>query len=258
MFDEIIDEESYWGEVVQIDDPKRSSRVRVKVKTVYDQIPVESMPWAIPRYLDGQSHDLPAIGDTVYIKFLNNDINFPTWYRIRMKDDLLSDDDYTSASVIIQKDLSKYDLDGSMSVRYTKSEGLLLELERDGNKSTIVIRNDNTVLLQNGQTGRIVHISNESISIGSETKSQQPSVVGDDNVKALNKLNDTIDQLVKMMTKNLNLLSKVARSSPYTMLLSSPLTKYAKEIELKIKQLHTENNKFFPETLSKISTIDKT
>lgn len=258
MYNTISNDEEYWGTVVSISDDKKASRIKVRVETVYDLIPVESIPWAIPRYIDGSSHDLPYIGEIVYVKFMNNDINFPTWFRLRSTTENLSNDDYESAVVLTEKDLSKFGLDGKLSVRYTSSEGLLLELQRDDNTSTIIIRNDNTVFMQNGQTGRIVHISNESISIGSETKSQQPVVVGDDNHLALQKLNNTIKDLSELMNDQLKILSKVAGTSPYTRLLKVPFKTYGSKVESLISNLHKSNHNFFPETLSKISTVDKT
>jgi len=194
----------------------------------------------------------------VQVKFLNDDIYFPTWYMIRNEDSKLTEDDYASASVIIEKDLSKYDLDGQLSVRYTKSEGLLLELTRNGNRSNIIIRNDNTVLLNNAKTGRWVHISDSGISIGSETESQQPAVVGDDNLTALIKLNDTIRDLVISMHSNLTTLANAASSNPYTSLLAPPLLAYAAQIKLESEQVWQINNEFFPETKSTIVTLDKT
>lgn len=257
-FDKISDKESYWGEVVDVNDPKKASRVRVRVVTVFDSIPVDVIPWAYPRYIDSQSHDLPAIGDVIQVKFLNDDIMFPTWYRIRKHDDKLSEDDYKSASVVIEKDLSKYELDGSVSVRYTKSEGLVLELKRDDNMSTIIIRNDNTVFVKNANTGKILHISNESLSIGSETISQQPAVVGNDNQQALEMLNNTIQALANKMKDQLTQLANSASGSPYTRHLAKPFRQYGTAVKSLIDSKHSANHNFFPETKSTFVTIDKT
>lgn len=257
-FDKINDKESYWGDVIDTDDPKKAARIRVRVKTVFDDIPDDVIPWSFPRYIDGASHDLPAIGDIVQVKFLNDDIMFPTWYRIRKTDDKLSDDDYKSAVVVTEKDLSKYELDGHVSVRYTKSEGLVLELKRDGNQSTIIIRNDNTVFIKNANTGKILHISNQSLSIGSETISQQPAVVGNDNMTALNMLNDTIKALADKMQEQLNIVANAASSNPYTRPIAKPLRSYGSAVKSMIASKHSANANFFPETKSTFVTIDKT
>lgn len=258
IFDDITDKESYWGEVVSVDDDKFASRVKVRVITVFDEIPTEVIPWAMPRYIDDRSHDLPYLGEIVQVKFMNDDINFPQWYRMRKSSDKISKEDYPSSSTIFEKDLSKYSLDGGLSVRYTKSEGLVLELKRNDKISLITIRNDNSIILTNGNTKRSIHISNESLSLGSENKSQQPSVVGDDNHKALQKLNKTIKDLSEEMEKNLKLVGVAASASPYTRHLASPLKKYGLSVKKLIAQLYQDNEDFFPETKSTISTIDKT
>lgn len=258
IFEKIKDVESYYGVVVDVDDAQMASRIRVRVKTVFDEIPVEHIPWAIPRYLDGQSHDLPALGDIVQVKFMNNDKYYPMWYRVRGKSDALSSEDYKSGSVIFEKDLSRYDLDGRISIRWTESEGMVFQLLRADNNSTVTIRNDNTIVLTNGQTDRSIHISNETIVLGSEDSGQQPATVGDDNVSAHQKINDMVKTLSEIMEKNLNLLSSTARSNPYTSPLSPIFKKFGVEVKQQIKNIHKVNDDYFPETLSKVVTIDKT
>lgn len=258
VFDKIKDVESYYGEVVDIDDDQMASRIRVRVKTVYDEIPVEYIPWAIPRYLDGQSHDLPALGDRVQVKFLNSDKYYPMWYRVRGKSESLSLNDYKSGSIIFEKDLSKYDLDGRIAIRWTESEGMVLQVLRDDNDSTITIRNDNTIVLTNGQTTRSIHLSNETIVLGSEDEGQQPATVGDDNVLAHQMINDMVKTLSEIMDKNLGILSKTAQANPYTAPLAPIFKSYGKEVKAQIKNIHKTNDDFFPETLSEVVTIDKT
>lgn len=258
IFDDITDKESYWGEVLSVDDPKFASRIKVKVITVFDEIPVDVIPWAMPRYIDGRSHDLPYVGEIVQVKFMNDDVNFPQWYRMRKNSENITKEDYPTSSTIIEKNLSKYGLDGYLSIRYRLSEGLALELTRNDKKSLIVIRNDNSIILTNGNTKKSIHISNNSLSLGSENKSQQPSVVGDDNHKALQKLNTTIKELSEEMEKNLKLVATAASASPYTKHLTSPIKKYASSVKSLIAKLYQANEDFFPETKSTISTIDKT
>ena len=258
MWDKISDKESYWGEVVDVVDSKKSSRVRVRVATVFDDIPTDAIPWAIPRYLDNHGHDLPAIGDIVQIKFLNEDVMFPTWYRNRHTTTLLSDDDYPSAAIVIEKDLSRYDLDGNLGIRWTKSEGLVIELTRHDILSTFIIRNDNSIFMENGKTGQIFHISNESMSMGSETISQQPMVVGNDNKEALHKLNAMVKSLANLTEENMKLIAIVAASSPYTRRLSKPIKSYGEALKSLAESIYSDNESFFPETLSQIGTVDKT
>lgn len=258
IFDEITDKESYYGEVVGVDDDKMASRIKVRVKSVFDKIPVENIPWAIPRYLDGNSHDLPAKGDIVQVKFMNSDRYFPTWYRVRGKSQSLSKDDYKSGSVIFEKELDKYGLDGRIAIRWTESEGMVLQVLRDDNNSNITIRNDNTVVLTNGNTERSIHLSNDTIVLGSEDEGQQPATVGDDNVSAHEKLNDMVKSLSEIMQTNLDILSQTAQSNPYTSPLAPAFKQYGQQVKQQIKQIHKTNDEFFPETLSEVVTIDKT
>lgn len=258
IFEKIKDIESYYGEVVDVTDDKMASRIKVRVKTVFDQIPVEVIPWAIPRYLDGQSHDLPAIGDTVQVKFLNNDKYYPMWYRVRGKSTSLSESDYVSGSVVFEKELDRYGLDGRIAVRWTESEGMVLQVLRSDNDSTITIRNDNTIVLTNGQTQRSIHLSNDTIVLGSEDEGQQPATVGDDNVTAHEMINDMVKTLSQIMDTNLTLLSTTAQGNPYTSPLAPIFKAYGQQVKQQINQLHKANDTFFPETLSKVVTIDKT
>lgn len=259
-YNKINSVEKYYGKVVEIDNKMRVSRIKVRVKTVFDDIPTEYIPWAMPRYLDGAESDMPAIGDIVPVKFLDNDLMYPMWYRFKVNKNLseISDEDYPSSTIIKEKDLSKYGLDGKLSIRYTKTDGVIIQLDRNDKSSTISILNDNTILATNGNSGQSLHLANDNISIGSKDKSQQPAVVGDDNLKAFQMLNDTIKDMASTMETSLQKLSTLAGSSPYTKHLQLPFKTYAKNIKEKVEKLHKQNGDFFPETKSKCVTIDKT
>lgn len=259
-FDKINQYEKYFGEVVEVDSTKKSARIKVKVVTIFDEIPTEYIPYAYPKDLNSSELDLPHVGELVWVEFRNSDIMFPLWYKTRKDTNIsnISDDDWVSATILKEKDLSKYGLDGLFSVRYTKTDGLILDLKRNDNTSTFVIRNDNTVLLKNGDTKHIIHLAKDNISLGSENKSEQPAVVGNDNHEALKKLNNEILDLANLMKENLDVMSKLSGSSPYTKHLQVGFRKYGEVVKQKIEQIHKINDNFFPETLSKKVTIDKT
>ena len=100
-------------------------------------------------------------------------------------------------------------------------------------------------------------MTEDGISIGAEDTSAQPAVVGDDNLEALNKLNNEIKDLSEIMEKHLKLIAAVCGSiSPLKPL--KPLFKaYGLEVKQKIAQIHNTNDSFFPETKSKAITVDK-
>ena len=249
--------EEYWGEVVDTADPIKGGRVRVKVKTVFDEIATEFIPWAAPRFVDASTFEKPYLGEVVQVIFDKGDIMMPKWFRIRGSDMEISDENYESYTSIKEKNLGDYGLDGKIDISYRADDGLTFALEREYNNSYITIRNDSSIVLKNGQTDRSIHINKDGISIGSEDKAQQPAVVGNDNMEALQKLNNTIKTLSDLMNKHLDLLSIAAGTSPYTKHLKTVFKSYKNEVKSVIKQLHSENDAFFPETKSNLITVDK-
>ena len=90
------------GFVEENKDPKKTGRVRVRVQGVFDEIPVEHIPWS-SRYegIDGKSFNLPAIGKIVNVIFPQGDLYNPQYiysenYNINLQNKLngLSDDEY--------------------------------------------------------------------------------------------------------------------------------------------------------------------
>lgn len=257
-YDKINQYEKYFGEVVEICKDDRIGKIKVRVHTKFDDIPVEYIPWAYPKDFDESELDMPHVGELVFVQFHNSDVQFPQWFKRRKDQDIseISDDDWESSVILKERDLSKYGLDGKLSVRYTKSEGLLLQLLRGEKSSEIILRNDNSIFLKNGNSEHVVHIT-DNISIGSENQSQQPAVVGDDNLEALKKLNQEIMDMAEHMKTQLNNLSELSGASPYTRHLQVGFKIYGETLEAKIKSIYEANDNFFPETQSKIVTIDK-
>lgn len=250
--------EEYWGEVVDTTDPLQAGRVKIKIVTVFDEIETEFIPWATPKYVSSDTFEKPYLGEIVQVTFNHGDIMMPQWFRIRKADASIPAEDYESLTILKDKNLANYGVDGHLNIQYSQSEGLSMSLARDGNTSEVVIRNDNSILITNGSTQNKIHLSNSGISIGSEETSQQPAVVGDDNMKALQMLNDTILDMATLMSDHLNKLSIAAGTSPYTKHLQVVFGNYEKELVNKIQSYHDENDSFFPETKSTFITLDKT
>lgn len=258
MFKKISNKESYWGVVEDVEDPLKAGRLRVRVVTVFDDIPVDAIPWAESKQ-DTIHHDLPAKGEIVQIEFPHDVAYMPVWYRKRSKyDGKTSEDDYKSATILVEKDLARYQLDGKIRCAYNDSEGFVIEVVKGDKLSEIVVRPDNTILIRNGKTNQAIHIADDNISIGRETKSQQPAVVGDDNMKALQKLNDEIKTLSEMMDKHLKIIAAVCGSISVLKPLKPLFKAYAAEVKSQIASIHSSNDSFFPETKSKVVTVDKT
>lgn len=256
-FDLINGLEEYWGLVVDTNDPLKAGRVKVRVETVFDEIQTDMIPWAAPKFVDSDTFEKPYTGEVVQVTFHNGDIMMPKWFRIRKSDKTISDDNYESMTILKDKDLSNYGLDGRINLSYTKEVGLTVALERNDSTSAFTIRNDNTLLLENGDSGKAIHLSDKGISIGSENESQQPAVVGNDAMKAMQKLNDSLQSTIVELCSHLDKLATASSSSPYTKHLEIVFKNYKTSIKAKVDELHEDNDLFFPEIKSTFITLDK-
>jgi len=75
-------EKNYWGlyraEVVAVDDPKKTGRVRVRVHPMMAGVRDEHLPWAVPVYpLGDNRHDPPEVGTKFFCYFEAGDIFQP-------------------------------------------------------------------------------------------------------------------------------------------------------------------------------------
>jgi LAS superfamily LD-carboxypeptidase LdcB len=99
----------YSGVVVDIKDPRRMGRVRVKVATVFEEIEISHIPWATPyRGLGGKNFHVPQLGKLVNVIFENGYIYSPTYvytehYNINLQKKLenLSEEDYGNFIAIL-------------------------------------------------------------------------------------------------------------------------------------------------------------
>jgi hypothetical protein len=83
-------------------DPDRLGRCKVRVQSIYDDIPVEDIPWASPiKSLSSRSFEVPAVGKIVSAFFPNDNLYEPYYfyadhYNVNLSKKLLdlSDDEY--------------------------------------------------------------------------------------------------------------------------------------------------------------------
>ena len=92
----------YVGIVESNVDPYRLGRVKVRVLTVYDNIPLEDIPYATPfKSTDGRTFNIPTIGKIVSVVFDNGNIYMPVYHysenyniNLQKKLDSLNDEEY--------------------------------------------------------------------------------------------------------------------------------------------------------------------
>lgn len=118
---------TYVGVVEDNNDPKKMGRVKVRVLDVFDNTPLENIPWANPwKDLSGDEFLLPDKGKIVTVVFENANINNPEFifsdhYNVNLEKKLtqLSETDYLSMKSLI--------FDHKTQVYVNEGEGLKLD-----------------------------------------------------------------------------------------------------------------------------------
>jgi LAS superfamily LD-carboxypeptidase LdcB len=154
------------GVVEDNKDPKRLCRAKIRVFNVFDDIPVEDMPWAVPwKDLSGHEADIPEIGKVVSIVFDEGNPYKPEYIRadhfnINLENKLkaISEEDYLSFSSLM--------FDHSTQLFVSKSTGLKLDHEYT-----------NINLDSNGNINLNLRDGNSKVLIGSPD-SAQAAVLG--------------------------------------------------------------------------------
>lgn len=122
------DLDKLWVGIVEDNkDPDRLGRVKVRVQSVYDDIPLEDIPWANPiKSLSSRQYEMPAIGKIVSVFFPNESIYEPYYmfadhYNVNLKKKLsdLSDDEYVNFVALLFDHKTKiYSDDTNLTMDY--------------------------------------------------------------------------------------------------------------------------------------------
>ena len=216
----------FLGEVVEVSDPLREGRCKVKVFSIFDSLPVEDIPWAVqtkkPAFF-GQdakagSISIPKKGAIVEVIFNNGDLYSPEYGQIQeigddIKEELKksSDYEYEGAHIIL------FDGDEQIKLYFNKGRGLTFEMKdsyinidqnskievyhKDGlssvelNGNVITVQSQSQVnVISNSikTTAESVHIDGGHTRIGSSNVVES-AVMGDTLFAALTALAAMID-----------------------------------------------------------------
>jgi hypothetical protein len=206
------------GEVIQTDDPLFLGRVKIKVFGKFDELDPEVIPWALPyNQLASGTVIIPKIGEYCNVFFENGDEYVPFYSGIaKTNDGLLGEfgEDYPKVwSIVYDKRMGE---DGTgeagdertLEIFYTETQGLMIRK----NESFIQIKNeDESIILSNGSTSKVVHISDDGISLGTEGTSAEPAVLA-----------DTLEQLLIDFLGKLELVQVTSPAGPCSPLSASP------------------------------------
>lgn len=250
---------NYMGTVVDISDPLKRGRVKVNIFGKFDDLDIEDIPWAEPKYNNtggsttgGGYYSLPKLGSLVEITFDNGNIYCPLYgSNIKLSDDLikeLTDEDYKNThSLIFDTELEG----GPLKIWFTPSKGLLLEL----GTSNINIRKDLSISITS-DNGKVLHIKKDSISLGKENESDQPGVLGNTNEDVLKMIVQKMDDILSMINKFATTEGVAVTSAFVLAPLAAGLSTLLAESAAKKLELVNIKNKI-PETKSKSVTLDK-
>lgn len=152
---------SWLGEVVDVGDPLKRGRVRVRVFGKFDQLDIGDIPWAAPGMAStagsssgGGFLSVPKKGSLVAVTFSNGDLYYPEY---RFNQELSKEareevsDSYENAHVLL------YDTEtaGAVKIFFTEKKGLVLDY-----KGLVVnLKPDKSFKLTN-PNGDVVEVTN--------------------------------------------------------------------------------------------------
>ena len=180
MTKEELKKQIFIGVVEENKDPKRLGRCRVRVMNIFDEIPIEDIPWAKPwKDLNGNAFCVPDIGKIVSVVFDSGSIYRPEYiyaehYNINLEEKLkdLPESDYTTFRTVL--------FDHSTQIYRSKTEGLKLDHEYT-----------NVNLDKNGNINLNLRDNKSYVKIGTST-SDQEAVLGTHFMAWMDKFIDVI------------------------------------------------------------------
>ena len=142
-----LDGTTWLGEVVDITDPLKIGRVKVKVFGKFDQIPTEDIPWAYPGNnstggsgTGGGFFSVPKLKSIVSIKFDQGNLYHPEYFfNQQISDEVKAEieNSYENAHIIIYDTVT----DGKLKIFFTQEKGLMIDYK----ETQINIKPDKTV-----------------------------------------------------------------------------------------------------------------
>ena len=169
-----LDSTSWIGEVVDITDPLKIGRVKIKVFGKFDLIPTEHIPWAYPANnmtagsaTGGGFFSVPKMGSLVAVRFDNGNIYHPEYtfqQKISAEVKAEIENSYENAHIIIYDTVTE----GKLKIFFTEEKGLMIDykeniinIKPDSNihiktKEGIVIEHAKTIELGKGAAEKLV------------------------------------------------------------------------------------------------------
>lgn len=174
---------TYMGVVEDIDDPNYEGRCRIRVFSVFDDLPTEDIPWAVPAakpMFFGQdakagSISIPKVGAIVKVRFATGDIYAPEYIQIQELGDDIKEQLRKGGSKYEGAHFILFDGDEEIKVWFDKQIGLQIELKKsfvriDNETSNVLIEHKDNLssISMEGNVIRIVSDSEVNVTTGSK------------------------------------------------------------------------------------------
>lgn len=147
-----LDNKVFFGIVEDNNDPRRKGRIKVRVQSVFDDIPLEDLPYCTPSTsIDGKTFNVPAVGKVVAVVFAWGDQYQPyyiyaNYYNVNLQKKLesLSDKEYVGfTSLTFDERCQVYVDDTDLTLDYLfnkmtiSDDGINLELKDNTRKLSL-------------------------------------------------------------------------------------------------------------------------
>lgn len=256
------------GEIVDIEDPLKKGRARVRVFGFFDELAIEDIPWA--DQISGLSFSssrgsgtitVPRLGAVVNAQFDGSNY-YKLFYEFEKETspELLAEisDSYEGAqSLIYDTEAVNSNGDTGLKLFFTRGEngkGFI----SDFGGSMLNLRMDSSVYLNSNSKipgANIIHIKDGKISLGLEDASKQAAVLGDHNESALNSLLSRLNEVMIALQTYSSAQSAITAAIPIFSPLIPALTVLNTQILTAQSQLLSITKPIIPLTKSKTVSI---
>lgn len=179
-----LDGTVWLGEVVDVADPLKIGRIKVKVFGKFDQIPTADIPWAYPgnnitggSSSGGSFFSVPKLKSIVSVKFDHGNLYHPEYFFVQKISDEAKaeiENSYENAHIIIYDTVTE----GKLKIFFTQEKGLMLDYK----ENQINIKPDNNIVIKTKENVVIEHAKTIELGKGASEK----LVLGDAFLKLFN------------------------------------------------------------------------
>ena len=169
---DLVDKQ-FLGIVEDPNDPRKEGRAKIRVVSIYDDIPVEDLPWAYPKQKSayfgkdglGGSLSVPKKGAVVAVRFDNGNSYSPEYYSLHeiaedVREELGKSGEYLGSHVVL------FDGDEELKIWFTVSKGITMQLKG----SRVNIGRDKAITIEHADTQSIIELRGGNISIHANSR----------------------------------------------------------------------------------------